>query len=146
MFKNLINFFKSLFGVVKSKSSSTSECLVDIHFRKIIEMEKTPDNDTIGKDDFIFVRYNENPYWVMFQCPCDCGTVISLPLQDSHNPRWTLKTSEFGRPTLYPSVWQNKGCFSHFWITDGKIEMCYNSGIEPWKAEPLKYTNVNKDL
>tara|TARA_R110002167_G_scaffold88_5_gene613 strand:+ start:996 stop:1427 length:432 start_codon:yes stop_codon:yes gene_type:complete len=142
MFKRIIKFFKQLFQA--KDSADTREGIEDFYFNKIIELERTPDMDTIGRKDFIFVRYNQNSYWALFKCPCNCGTVISLPLQNGHNPRWTLKVSEFGRPTLYPSIWQNKGCFSHFWITDGKVEVCANTGIEPWKAEPLKYLNIYK--
>ncbi len=141
MLKSLIKFFKAFFRV--KDSSKIPESLKDFHFRKIIELESTPDMDSIGNNDFIFVRYNQNSYWALFKCPCDCDTIISLPLQNGHNPRWSLKESEFGRPTLYPSIWQNKGCFSHFWITDGKVEICGNSGIEPWKSEPSKYSYIN---
>lgn len=138
MFKSLIRFFKALFKL--KGSSDTSVSVDDTRFRKIIVLDSTPNIDLIGYEDFIFVQYNQNPYWALFKCPCGCNSVISLPLQNNHNPKWTLKESENGHPTLNPSIWQNKGCFSHFWISDGKVQMCGNTGIEPWKAEPAKYS------
>ncbi len=111
-----------------------------LHFTALKVVSKTLGNDSIGKDEFIAVVYENEPFWAMFRCPCGCGTVISLSLQKAHNPSWSVEETDTGRPTLYPSVWQNKGCCSHFWITDGRVHWCNNSGLEPWVAEPTLYS------
>jgi hypothetical protein len=105
------------------------------YFSSIVEKESTPNNDSIQENEFIAVVYKRKPIWALFKCPCGCGYIITLPLQKPHNPKWTLYKSEFERPTLYPSVWQNKGCQSHFWIEDGKV-IWYNNNVgEPWFDE-----------
>ena len=101
------------------------------YFDSILEKESTPDNASIQENEFIAVVYKNKPIWTLFKCPCGCGYVITLPLQKPHRPKWTLSKSESKRPTLYPSVWQNKGCHSHFWIEDGKIIWCNNKETEP---------------
>ncbi len=112
-------------NVIK-KSNSHS-----IYFKSISKIAHTPSNDSIGNTDFIEVVHKNKPLWVLFKCPCGCQYVITLPLQKSHNPYWTITESKMGRPILYPSVWQNKGCCSHFWIEDGKVYWCRNTGTPP---------------
>lgn len=119
-------------------SRSTAE--PKLHFKSLMIVSKAPGNATIDDGQFITVIYENIPYWAIFKCPCGCGTVISLSLQKIHRPSWTVEKSKTGRPSLYPSVWQNKGCCSHFWIKEGRVHWCSNSGIEPWVADPEHYT------
>ncbi len=111
----------------------------DVHFRSMSIVDKTPKNESVGKEDFIAVVYQNKPLWVLFRCPCGCGNVTSLSLQNIHKPNWTVKRSAAGRPTLYPSIWKNIGCCSHYWIKDGCVYWCNNTGVEPWVAEPRYY-------
>lgn len=117
---------------VDSKNTSV-ESIKDkqiYYYKTILKKDITPNNDSIAQGEFITVIYKNKSVWALFKCPCGCRYVITLPLQKPHNPRWTIYESEFGRPTLRPSIWQNKGCYSHFWIEDGKIVWCKNTGTE----------------
>jgi hypothetical protein len=111
-----------------------------VHFNSLKIVSKTPGNAAIKEKEFITIINENKSYWAMFRCPCGCGTVISLSLQRIHKPSWTVTKSKHGRPSLHPSVWQNKGCRSHFWIKDGRVYWCGNSGIEPWIADPKHYS------
>lgn len=104
----------------------------EVYFKKVIIKDKTPNNNDLRDKEFIKVIYKGKPYWAIFRCPCGCGYVISLPLQNTHNPFWEILHSTDNKPTLYPSVWQNEGCMSHFWIKAGKIKWCSNTGKRPW--------------
>ena len=126
---------------LRCKEQSTAP---EILFKSISIINKTPKNDTVGKRDFIAVVYQNKPMWALFQCPCGCGKVISLSLQKIHTPNWTVRKNPSGRPTLHPSVWQNKGCCSHFWIKDGRVYWCDNTGIEPCVAEPKYYSRKQR--
>lgn len=145
----LYDLFRKIYKFIFSSRTRTprhediNRCTTEprLHFKSLLVANKTPKNASIGDDEFITVVHENNPYWAMFKCPCGCGTVISLSLQKIHKPSWTVEKTKSGRPSLHPSVWQNKGCCSHFWIKDGRVHWCSNSGIEPWVAEPDHYSN-----
>jgi hypothetical protein len=95
-----------------------------VWFNSLSVVDKTPKNECVGDREFIMVVYMGKPMWALFRCPCGCGQVISLSLQSIHHPNWKINKSSTGRPTLYPSVSQNKGCRSHFWVEDGRVHWC----------------------
>jgi len=128
---------------IKKQDLSTKP---DVYFKILSVLDKTPSNNSIGEKDFITVVYHGRLLWVLFRCPCGCGNVISLSLQKVHNPNWTVRKTQAGRPTIHPSVWRNKGCCSHFWIKDGRVYWCENTGIEPWLAEPMYYSRLEKKV
>lgn len=115
-----------------------------VYFESVTIVEKTPKNDFIKEKEFVTVVYNNKPMWALFRCPCKCSQVISLSLQSVHRPSWTVTKSPKGRPTLHPSVWQNNGCCSHFWIKDGRVYWCGSSGVEPYIADPEYYSKPKK--
>ncbi len=116
----------------------------DIFYHSVKILDKTPSNNAVGQRDFIAVMHQRKPYWVLFKCPCGCGNVISLSLQSIHKPHWNLRKSPSGRPTLHPSIWQNRGCCSHFWIKDGRVFFCNNTGRKPWIEKPALYRDPQK--
>lgn len=107
----------------------------DIEYRR---SEKTPALAEIRDGEMVEVVFNGSPLWIMFKCPCRSGHVISLPAAKDRNPHWST-TLRDGRVSLSPSVYQRENCYSHFWITDGGVSWCGNSGVPPWIAEPLIY-------
>ena len=60
---------------------------------------------------------------------------LSLPLQKSNHYYWKVYSSKNGLPTVYPSVWQNKGCYSHFVINDGRIIWCQSSDFRAYNDD-----------
>lgn len=105
--------------------------LPPISFLDVRQVEKPPSNANIENNAFYFVISNNKPKWVLFCCPCGCKSIITLSLQHNHRPHWQLKRSNDSRPTLYPSVWRDIGCMSHFWIADGRVYWCENTGSSP---------------
>ena len=152
MLDSIIKVFQYLFGrkqtITLPDDSFTKQygppVEPKVHFEKLTVVNRTPSNDTVDSEAFITVVYEGRPIWALFRCPCGCGTVISLSLQKVHNPNWTVEKTSTGRPTIYPSVWQNKGCYSHFWIRDGRVYWCHNTGTQPWVAEPSFYSKPAK--
>ncbi|WP_425388026.1 DUF6527 family protein [Arenimonas malthae] len=82
-------------------------------------------------DTVYVVRGHEKLKWALFFCPCRCGVVICLSLQSVHEPHWRLTTGDLGRPTLFPSVWRDQGCLSHFFVRDGRIHWALDNGTPP---------------
>lgn len=100
-------------------------------FSTINVVERSPKNHELVESDFYFVRSTYKPKWALFKCPCGCGGIITLSLQAIHKPYWRLVKSEASRPTLHPSIWREKGCMSHFWLKDGRIFWCHDTGNPP---------------
>ncbi|WP_425507373.1 DUF6527 family protein [Thermomonas brevis] len=62
--------------------------------------------------------------WACLSCPGGCGVQISLSLNPDRRPRWSVESDFWGRPTVSPSIHQQKQCRCHFWIRKGLIEWC----------------------
>jgi hypothetical protein len=143
LFAKVCDAFQVLTGRAKSPATAATPpnkvAALLPHFDYVIEVEATPATENINPGEFYYVAYRGTAYWVMFRCPCGCGEVLSLSLQTAHYPYWRIQYSKKGRPTLYPSVWRNTGCKSHFWIDDGIVTWCTNSGIAPHIARPDMY-------
>lgn len=139
--KSLAAFIGNIFSKGENESAHTvgQKLLPELWFRGLTIVEKTPGNALIAEKQFYVVRHRGNFLWTLFKCPCGCGEVVSLPLQPPHTPKWRVSTTEAQRPTLYPSVWRNKGCMSHFWIEDGRVFWTADSGVAPWIAKPELY-------
>jgi hypothetical protein len=80
-----------------------------------------PSAESIEEGIMVIVGGANFVKWVYFKCPCGCGDVLLLSLMKSIKPNWKLKADQFTLPTIYPSVWKNDGCKSHFWIRKGRV-------------------------
>jgi len=64
-------------------------------------------------------------YWcAVFQCPCECGEIVYLPLLPGARPRWRVKKHQNETVSIMPSVWRHVGCKSHFFIIHGRVRWC----------------------
>ena len=106
--------------------------LPQVTFSKVRNVDKPPSNDSVAVNTFYFVSPANLPKWVLFRCPCGCNSVITLSLQQAHRPHWVLSRSKKNQPILYPSVWRDTGCMSHFWIHYGRVYWCGDTGTSPF--------------
>lgn len=106
--------------------------LPPITFPNIGVVDRPPPNKAVEKNVFYFVSRERRPKWALFQCPCGCGEVVTLSLQRTHRPYWVVRKSRNRRANLLPSVWRDVGCMSHFWIHDGRVYWCDDSGSSPY--------------
>lgn len=67
------------------------------------------------------VERNAKPLWAVLECPCRMGHGLSVNLQTSDNPHWTLK-GEGNLATVHPSLWYHDLCHSHFWISRNRVK------------------------
>lgn len=104
-----------------------------ITFHEINDVALPPSNELVVPGVFYRVMRNDQPKWALFLCPCGCHSVITLSLQLAHRPRWTVRESKKNRPSMRPSVWRDVGCLSHFWVEDGRIYWCGDTGSPPWQ-------------
>jgi hypothetical protein len=105
--------------------------LPTITFAEFRVVDAPPANDSIAGGEFYRVVRNGQDKWALFLCPCGCSQVITLSLQRAHKPRWVVTATNDGRPSMRPSVWRDVGCLSHFWLEDGRVYWCRNTGTSP---------------
>jgi hypothetical protein len=60
------------------------------------------------------------PRLLVLGCPCGCGEVLPINLDERAGDAWRLYQGPRGA-SLYPSVWRETGCESHFIIWRGEI-------------------------
>ena len=67
--------------------------------------------------------YRGHPRLLLMLCPCGCGEQIVLNIDPQAGPAWRIyqKKSNAKELTVYPSVWRDTGCGSHFIIWQGHI-------------------------
>ena len=104
---------------------------------------------TIPQNTIILARDGDEDWCVGFLCPCGCGTTIELLLVPEATPRWSINVDRDGLVSLFPSVWLDSGCRSHFWVKRGKIEWCESfrrsRPPRPWRIfELLRFRRFRK--
>ena len=63
------------------------------------------------------------PRWLLLKCPCGCGEDIPVNLDARAGDAWRLYRKARSGLSLYPSVWRDTGCESHFIIWHDKIHL-----------------------
>lgn len=97
------------------KWHSSSAGYLEVTF--VSSMSDVPDH--IDKTIFIV---GSTPKWVIFDCPCDRGHRLSVPLMKSVSPHWRL-TRHGKTISLWPSISVTDGpCDSHFWLRKNRVE------------------------
>jgi len=82
--------------------------------------------------DLVLV-YRDRLRLLIMLCPCGCGEQIVLNIDPQAGSAWRLYRTENNEEeiTVYPSVWRDTGCGSHFIIWRGHIlGIGYNSRVE----------------
>lgn len=92
------------------------------HKLRFVESDSLP--KSIGRRELVIAREDGEAWVAGLICPCGCGDRVELVLLVGVRPRWDAATDERGRPTLFPSVWRQYGCRSHFWVRNGRIRWC----------------------
>ncbi|MBK8322351.1 MAG: hypothetical protein IPL06_06320 [Betaproteobacteria bacterium] len=61
------------------------------------------------------------PRWLILRCPCGCGEDIPINLDQRAGKAWRYYEGGPRGATVFPSVWRDSGCESHFIIWGGRI-------------------------
>ena len=86
-----------------------------------------PDPGQLVLGEVVVVR-DPSEKWACFPCPCGCGETTKLSLNQTRRPRWQVSIDRLSRPTISPSVRQTSGCLSHYWVKNGRVEWCGDTG------------------
>ncbi len=66
------------------------------------------------------------PRWLLLSCPCGCGEEFPINLDSRAGPAWRIYLDKRTGVSLYPSVWRESGCESHYIIWRNKILLFRN--------------------
>lgn len=61
------------------------------------------------------------PRWLLIRCPCGCGEDIPVNLDARAGKAWRLYQDAKTGTSLFPSVWRDTGCESHFILRRNQI-------------------------
>lgn len=72
--------------------------------------------------------------WAYFSSPSGSGELMQLSLQRNRRPNWRVTYDFLRRATVHPSVRQLAAPYEHYWIKDGSVMWCSDSGKKPFGA------------
>jgi hypothetical protein len=76
----------------------------------------------------------QGPRWLVLACPCGCGAELPVNLDRRAGPAWRIYESNKGM-SVYPSVWRDTDCKSHFIIWRNRILVLGTEYGESWIGE-----------
>lgn len=62
----------------------------------------------------VVIKSGELVKSVKFLCPCGCGETLSVNLVRATGRAWRMSLDLHRGVSLFPSVWRDSGCESHF--------------------------------
>lgn len=74
--------------------------------------------------DLVIVRREGLPRWIVLRCPSGCGDDVVLNLDRRTGRAWSLYQERGARISIYPSVWRDSGCGSHFIVWRNRVSWC----------------------
>lgn len=93
--------------------------------------ESQPNKSDLRANEVVIVGNRRQPKWAVLLCPGACGHIMRLPLAESASPRWKVTSDWLGRATATPSVHQKNACRAHYWIRQGTVVWCRDTGCGP---------------
>lgn len=108
-------------GLLTRLTSGLRDCLRPRFRTEYIE-EDAPDHPQ-PKTLYVVIE-DGTPWSAAMLCPCGCGETLHMNLLPDERPLWQLAVNADGASTLQPSVNRIKGCRSHFWFRNGRVQWC----------------------
>lgn len=89
------------------------------------------------------------PRWLLIACPCGCREEIPINLDARSGKAWRLYRNPKLGLTVFPSIWRDTGCRSHFIIWRDAI-LLFGHGLEEFRspgrdAETLALSKLVRD-
>ena len=101
-----------------------------VKLKGIFESRGEVTEDISAPGDAILIRRGQ-PRWLLLKCPCGCGDELPINLDSRAGKAWRIYEGKGNSVTLYPSIWRDTGCGSHFIV---------------WKDEILLFGRPDDDM
>jgi|SRR5579859_977802 len=93
-----------------------------LNFKGVVSSRGDASPLLVKKCDAVLVHRGQ-PRWLVIKCPDGCGEEIAVNLDRRTGAAWSLYQKK-GLLSLYPSVWRQSGCRSHFIIWRNRVIGC----------------------
>ena len=94
-----------------------------------VNVEELPDR--LDAATIYIAGEGEHRWFAAMLCPCGCGEILHMNLQEHTRPRWSVVCHSDETISLSPSVWRRVGCRSHFFFRQGQVVWCPN---DDWRS------------
>lgn len=94
--------------------------VIPFNLKAIVSARGDADSHLRRPGDAVLVR-RDVPRWLIMMCPCGCNEIIPINLDERSGPAWELYSDETNGLSVFPSIWRDTGCKSHFVIWYGRI-------------------------
>jgi hypothetical protein len=101
------------------------------HWKGTIESRSDTSRIVKSPGDCVMVARDGIPRWLVMRCPCGCGDEIPINLDFRTGPAWSIRNPG-PQTSLFPSVWRESGCKSHFILRRGSIWLI--RGQPSWRS------------
>lgn len=92
---------------------------IPVALKKVVQSRSEESAYLHSPGDAVLVERGK-PRWFVMRCPCGCGDVLPVNLDPRAGKAWRYYKDRRGI-SIYPSVWRDTGCESHFIVWRGKI-------------------------
>jgi hypothetical protein len=110
-----------------------------VNFKVEVEFRRDADDLTLAPGDSVVVVRGRPRSFVM-ACPDGCGERLTINLDERSGPAWRFYETGYG-VTLFPSVWRESGCKSHFIVWHDAILWC-----DPYLETESEPENLTPEL
>jgi len=83
--------------------------------RKVVESRGEAAGILQSPGDAVLIERGR-PRWLLLKCPCGCGAEFPINLDSRAGKAWRLYRKPGAGITVFPSVWRDTDCGSHFII------------------------------
>lgn len=93
---------------------------ISLNLKAVVESRSEVGSFLAKPGDAVVIRRG-HPRWMMLKCPCGCGEEIPINLDPRAGKAWRFYDGPSRGVTVFPSVWRDTGCQSHFIVWNGQI-------------------------
>ena len=100
-----------------------------LSLKSVVKSRSEISSQLVEPGDAILIIRGE-PRWLLLKCPCGCNDEIPVNLDWRAGNAWRIYGGVDEQLTLFPSVWRDTDCRSHFIIRNGKIMLVHESQFD----------------
>jgi hypothetical protein len=98
-----------------------------LNLKAIVDVRGDANGRLERSGDAVLVR-RDRPCWLIMLCPCGCNEIIPINLDERAGPAWEFYDDQINGLSVFPSIWRDTGCKSHFIVWYGRIWLFDGSG------------------